>query len=114
MSDLKMDPKLESIKTSAVEFVSHERQSFSEFGEKILNDVEGLVGASVNSASTRLNSMFRKIEAVIKTEPLVAITALAITGLAVANIMMKRSQRRSAGHADSSEAAEKEVETTIH
>ena len=38
MSDLKMDPKLEAIKTSAVEFVSHEKQSFSEFGEKILND----------------------------------------------------------------------------
>jgi hypothetical protein len=110
MSDLKMDPKLESIKTSAVEFVSHERQSFSEFGEKILNDVEGLVGASVNSASARLNSMFRKIEAVIKTEPLVAITALAITGLAVANIMVKRSHRKSSDKSASAETAEK----TIH
>jgi hypothetical protein len=110
MSDLKMDPKLESIKTSAVEFVSHEKQSFSEFGEKILNDVEGLVGASVNSASARLNSMFRKIEAVIKTEPLVAITALAITGLAVANIMMKRSHRKSAERSDTPETVEK----TIH
>lgn len=110
MSDLKMDPKLESIKTSAVEFVSHEQQSFSEFGEKILNDVEGLVGASVNSASTRLNSMFRKIEAVIKTEPLVAITALAITGLAVANIVMKRSRRKPSEKSGAAEAVEK----TIH
>lgn len=113
MSDLKMDPKLESIKTSAMEFVGQERQKFSEYGERVLHDVDGLVSSSIQEASARLNSMFRKIEAVIKTEPLVAFTALAITGLAVTNLMIRRSRKRAASAGSSSESP-KAVEPTIH
>ncbi len=95
MSDMKLDPKIESIKTNAAEFVQEERRTLTEFGERILKDVESLLEESVNSASSRLSSMFNRVESVIRTEPLVAITALAITGLAVANLIAKRATGRS-------------------
>ncbi len=90
MSDLNLDPKLESIKTNASEFVKEERKALSEFSGRILRDVEVLLHDSVSSATTRLNSMLNRVESVIRTEPLVALTAIAITGLAVANIIAKR------------------------
>jgi hypothetical protein len=95
MSDLNLDPKLESIKTNATEFVREERKTVGEFSQRILKDVEVLIHDSVNSATSRLTSMFNRVETVIKTEPLVAFTALAITGLAVANLIAKRATRRS-------------------
>ncbi|NDG85079.1 MAG: hypothetical protein EBX52_08590 [Proteobacteria bacterium] len=96
MSELNLDPKLESIKTNASEFVREERKTLGEFSTRILKDVEVLIHDSVNSATSRLTSMFNRVESVIKTEPLVAFTALAITGLAVANLITKRATGRSA------------------
>jgi len=96
MSELNLDPKLESIKTNAAEFVREERKTLGDFSTRILKDVEVLIHDSVNSATSRLTSMFNRVESVIKTEPLVAFTALAITGLAVANLITKRAKSRSA------------------
>jgi hypothetical protein len=95
MSDLNLDPKLESIKTNASEFVKEERKTLTDFGGRVLKDVEVLIHDSVNSATSRLTSMFNRVETVIKTEPLVAFTALAITGLAVANLIAKRATGKS-------------------
>jgi hypothetical protein len=108
MSDFKYEPKseasleakpsakLESIRTTTNEFVSQEKQTITDFSQRVLKDVESLLSDSVNTASTRLTSMFKKVENVVRTEPLVAFTALAITGLAIVNIMRQRNERKAA------------------
>ena len=108
MSDFKYEPKseasleskpsakLESIRTTTNEFVSQEKQTITDFRQRVLKDVESLLSDSVNTASTRLTSMFKKVENVVRTEPLVAFTALAITGLAIVNIMRQRNERKAA------------------
>ena len=113
-TEFKVDPKLESIKTNATEFITHERQSITDFGEKVLRDVEVLINDSVQSASSRLNSMFKKVETVIKTEPLVAFTALAITGLALVNLMRKRSGSAKGIKASSESKASPQEEAHFH
>ena len=115
MNEMKIDPKLEAIRTSATEFVSHEKKTITDYGERILKDVEVLINDSVSSASHRLNSVIRRVEEVVKTEPLVAFAALAITGIAVANVISRRYGRRARSAASAkSAAAAAESEQTIH
>jgi hypothetical protein len=115
MSDInpefKTEPKIESLKATATEFISKERESISQLGGKVLHDVESLLNDSVQSATSRLNSLFKRVETVIRTEPLVALTALAITGIALVNLMRKRqpqsdASKRSASSSPASEPAE--------
>jgi|GEM_PF-5140941 len=94
VSSFHVDPKLETLKSEANEFISRERESLTQFGGKILHDVEVLLSDSIETATTRLNSMFKKVETVIRTEPLVALTAVAITGVALVNLIRKQAEAR--------------------
>jgi hypothetical protein len=115
MSDInpefKSEPKIEALKATATEFISKEKETISQLGGKVLHDVESLLNDSVQGATSRLNSLFKRVETVIRTEPLVALTALAITGIAIVNLMRKRqtssgASKRSASSPAASETAE--------
>jgi hypothetical protein len=95
-SEYKPEPKIESLKATATEFISKEKETISQLGGKVLHDVESLLNDSVQGATSRLNSLFKRVETVIRTEPLVALTALAITGIAIVNLMRKRQTSPSA------------------
>ena len=110
-SEYKPEPKIESLKATATEFISKEKETISNLGGKVLHDVESLLNDSVQGATSRLNSLFKRVETVIRTEPLVALTALAITGIAIVNLMRKRqpspsAPKRSAAGSTASETAE--------
>ncbi len=118
--EFKPEPKIEALKATATEFISKEKESISQLGGKVLHDVEGLLNDSVQSATVRLNSLFKRVETVIRTEPLVALTALAITGIAIMNLMRKRqgsasaSKKASAGHAAGASPSESSEESHFH
>ncbi len=118
--EFKPEPKIEALKATATEFISKEKESISQLGGKVLHDVEGLLNDSVQSATVRLNSLFKRVETVIRTEPLVALTALAITGIAIMNLMRKRqssasaSKRASASHTAGASTSESAEESHFH
>ena len=113
-SEYKPEPKIESLKATATEFISKEKETISNLGGKVLHDVESLLNDSVQGATSRLNSLFKRVETVIRTEPLVALTALAITGIALVNLMRKRQPSSSASKKAASSAASSDASEESH
>ena len=95
MSDQNVNEKIESLRLKAREFMKHEKESVTEYGGSMLREVEGLVIESVESASTKIDSILSRIAESVRKEPFVALTAFAITGFAVVNLISKRSRSRS-------------------
>ena len=92
MSDMNLDPKLESLRAKTMEFVNHERESVTDFSNRFLTEVEAAMIQSIESASTRLESMLTKVGNVVTKEPLVALAALAISGIAVFSLISKKTK----------------------
>jgi hypothetical protein len=104
MSDQDVNQKIESLRLKAREFMKHEKESVTEYGGGMLREVEGIVIESVESASSKIDSILSRISESVRKEPFVALAAFAITGFAVANLISKRGRRRSVEKSTESEA----------
>ncbi len=90
MSEINIDPKIESLKNRTLDFVTHERENVTDFSGKLLGEVEGIMIESVEAASAKLDSMLNRVAKVVKKEPFVVIAAIAISGLALVNALNRK------------------------
>jgi hypothetical protein len=88
--DQNVNEKIESLRNRTREFMQHERTTLSEYGGSVLKEVEALVIESVESASSKIDSILGRVSESVRKEPFVALAAFAITGLAVFNLMSKK------------------------